>query len=539
MSHRRFIATAALFAAGLTLIPASAQAAEPAPAKAVSKPVNSKTLEDIKSSGFQTFVSPGEKAIKARAAKGEVSPRAESNLIVGFMAIPNSGRGISLTASVGGNSGSVPVTIAWGDGTTSTANTDAENFAEANHTYAKLGTYTITVTATDASGAVSDSMAITTAGSHYTAYGPTRLLDTRGASIAPGATARLKIAGNGSIPAGVTAAVLNLTVTNPQTGGFITAYPSGGEDPRPTTSNVNFTPGQTVPNLSVVPVGANGYVELYNGSGGTVDVIADIAGYFSQKVSSGFTPISPARLVDTREGVGTTRGQVAGNGSFPVQIFGSDQAPLPGSGVTAVALNVTTTAAKGGGFLTIYPNDVPKPLASNLNFGPGQTIANAVIVPVGADGKIRVSNGSGAPTDVIVDVVGYYSAAGASAYIPIDPLRLLDTREWQYGAVPSGEYIPMIFPAGGPDVTGYVLNSTVTATQADGFLTVAPDPNLGDGSWVEPTRPNVSTLNWTRGQTVPNLVQAPAGPGGGVDFWNASSGSTHMVIDMFGFYDKG
>ena len=45
-------------------------------------------------------------------------------------------------------------------------------------------------------------------------------------------------------------------------------------------SNLNFTAGQTVPNLVIVPVGADGKIRLYNGSPGTVQLIADIAGYY-------------------------------------------------------------------------------------------------------------------------------------------------------------------------------------------------------------------------------------------------------------------
>ncbi|HYN73258.1 MAG TPA: hypothetical protein VES60_12220, partial [Nakamurella sp.] len=66
--------------------------------------------------------------------------------------------------------------------------------------------------------------------------------------------------------------------TSPTQGGYITAYADGAD--RPTTSNLNFVAGQTIPNLVVVPVGANGGIRLFDGSGGTVHLIADIAGYY-------------------------------------------------------------------------------------------------------------------------------------------------------------------------------------------------------------------------------------------------------------------
>ena len=71
--------------------------------------------------------------------------------------------------------------------------------------------------------------------------------------------------------------MLNVTVTEPASGGFLTAWPSG--EARPLVSNLNFVPSQTVPNLVVVKVGTDGKVNLYS-SGGPVHVIADVAGWF-------------------------------------------------------------------------------------------------------------------------------------------------------------------------------------------------------------------------------------------------------------------
>ncbi|WP_145791782.1 hypothetical protein [Kitasatospora atroaurantiaca] len=210
-----------------------------------------------------------------------------------------------------------------------------------------------------------------------------------------------------------------------------------------------------------------------------------------------------------------------------------------------MALNVTVTGSHEAGYLTAYPDGQQPPLASNVNFGPGQTIANSVIVPVGSDGKVSIFNGSPLPTDVVVDVVGYYSEASKSAYLPILPKRLLDTRDstkWSSGPLPNGDYIYMPLGNRSPDITGFVLNTTVTNTKGAGYLTVSPDPNslaqYNDGSAEWPDRPLVSTLNWLPGHTVPNLVQATPGPDGIVDFWNSGSGSLDLVVDAFGFYQN-
>ncbi|MBJ7609341.1 MAG: Ig-like domain repeat protein [Candidatus Dormibacteraeota bacterium] len=117
---------------------------------------------------------------------------------------------------------------------------------------------------------------------------PNRVLDTRsntGANgpVAAHQTVALQVAGRGGVPAsGVSAVVLNVTVTGPTSDGWITVYADGTTSP--TASNLNFVAGQTVPNLVVAPVGADGKVDLNFGSsssGGTLQLIADVAGYFA------------------------------------------------------------------------------------------------------------------------------------------------------------------------------------------------------------------------------------------------------------------
>jgi hypothetical protein len=188
------------------------------------------------------------------------------------------------------------------------------------------------------------------------------------------------------------------------------------------------------------------------------------------------------------------------------------------------------------------PPGRPPPTSTSA---PNQTIANSVITPLGSDGKIRIYNGSSKATSVVVDVVGYYSAASEGAYVPITPTRLLDTRQpWPgtvSGPLPEGDYaylapfVPIM-----PAVTSFVLNATVTETTGSGDLTVSPDPNslaAYDGKTaLWPIKPSGSTLNWTKGETVANLAQASNGVHGIVDFWNSGSGDIALIVDAFGYY---
>src|SRR5438445_105971 len=88
----------------------------------------------------------------------------------------------------------------------------------------------------------------------YVSLAPARLL---AAGTTAGATTSLQVTGRGGVPAtGVSAVVLNITAYKPTNSGSLTVYPTG--IPRPPTSNLNFVPGQVVPNLVITPVGPDG-----------------------------------------------------------------------------------------------------------------------------------------------------------------------------------------------------------------------------------------------------------------------------------------
>jgi hypothetical protein len=241
---------------------------------------------------------------------------------------------------------------------------------------------------------------------------PARMLDTRSnvgwpGPVAAGGVVTLQVAGRGGVPAtGVGAVVFNVTVTQPQAGGYLTVYPGGVS--RPSASNLNFSAGQTVPNLVVAPVGADGTVDIYNGSAGSVHIVADVSGWFSagSPAAGGLQPLTPARMLDTRSNVGWP-GPVAAGGVVALQV--ADRGGVPAIGVGAVVLNVTVTQPQAGGYLTVYPGGVSRPSASNLNFSAGQTVPNLVVAPVGADGTVDIYNGSAGSVHIVADVSGYFT----------------------------------------------------------------------------------------------------------------------------------
>ncbi|MGW7435475.1 hypothetical protein ACWGIF_05390, partial [Streptomyces sp. NPDC054849] len=165
-----------------------------------------------------------------------------------------------------------------------------------------------------------------------------------------------------------------------------------------------FTPGQTIPNLVVVPV-VDGKVSFFNNQG-TVDLIADITGYFSDSDAGALhANFGPQRLMDTREGLGVRKGPVTGGGVVTLPVAGVGG--IPATGVKAVVLNVTATNPTEASFVSVFPSGTTRTSASNLNFTAGLTIPNLVVVPV-VDGKVSFYNNSGS-VDLIADITGYFS----------------------------------------------------------------------------------------------------------------------------------
>ena len=98
------------------------------------------------------------------------------------------------------------------------------------------------------------------------------------------------------------------------------------------------------------------------------------------------TTAATAADAGTLDGLYSGTGAVAAGVETTMTVVGRGGVPL--TGVGAVALNVTVTEPSAYSFLTVWPTGAPRPLASNLNFVAGQTVANAVLTKVGANGQL-------------------------------------------------------------------------------------------------------------------------------------------------------
>jgi hypothetical protein len=205
------------------------------------------------------------------------------------------------------------------------------------------------------------------------------------------------------------------------------------------------------------------------------------------------------------------------------------------AGTSAVILNVTATDTTLPGFVTAWPAGLPRPLASNLNVEQtGQTIANLVMVPLSAAAKVSLYSQS--PLDLVADLEGYVTGAGAATsteglFTPLVPVRALDTRTGDplprlTGGVPA--QLPIAGRVGVPatDVAAVLMNVTATNAAGPGFVTVYP------GGAAVPLASNLNVSG--AGQTIPNLALGTLGASGAIGLYSLAS--TDLVVDVAGWF---
>lgn len=347
---------------------------------------------------------------------------------------------------------------------------------------------------------------------------PQRVLDTRWAL---GSAARRLEAGEvvvvdlaHLVAPTTTAVTLNVTVTEPVRGGFVTAFPCGAA---PNASNVNHTGGQTIPDLVTVRVNPQRRICLY--SLAPTHLVVDLQGTYDSSASGGHRGVGPTRLLDTRGQRRLVGGEVR-----RVKVAGTAAVP---SGATAVTVNLTAVGAAGPGFLTAWDCAGPPPVVSNVNYAGPAPEPNAAIVPLSPGGDMCVY--SHAAADVVVDVFGHAWGDGAS-FAGRSPVRLTDTR-WRGTPVGAGQtlVVPVVGAGKAPTgTTSVVITLTATEARAPGWVSAFP--------CAAPPAPGAETsnLNLLAGETRAVHATVPVGPDGAICLRTLQT--THLLVDLAGSF---
>lgn len=235
--------------------------------------------------------------------------------------------------------------------------------------------------------------------------------------------------------------------------------------------------------------------------------------------AAGLQPVNPARVVDTRNGIGTTAVELGGGCTLA---FDPGTRPL---GANGVALVITTTNADANGFTTAYPCGTAQPNVSAVQVLRGVDVPGTTVVPLGASGRVCVY--SSVTTDVVVDVMGWM-VPGAPAYRgTAAPERLLDSRR----PVPQptlAAQTPVQVTVRGPDGSvpaAASVNLTATEAAAGGYVTAYP---------CDAARSETSVLNFRPGVDIANRVFVDLDSAGRLCLW--ASAGVHLLVDLEGVF---
>jgi len=376
-----------------------------------------------------------------------------------------------------------------------------------------------------------------TSGLRFVPVTPCRVADTRdpngpfgGPVMAGGSTRSFTIPSSGcGIPSTALAYSLNVTVVPTTTLNYLTIWPAG--QTQPLVSTLNSFDGRVKANAAIIGAGASGAVSVFVAN--NTHVILDINGYFalSSETPTGlvFYPLTPCRVMDTREPNGPFGGPILTGGAARTVPVLSSSCGIPSS-AAAYSLNMTVVPSGFLDYLTTWPTGTPQPFVSTLNDPTATVVANAAIVPAGTGGSINVFVTQ--QTHLIIDINGYFAPPGAGGllYYPMPPCRVLDTRN------PNG-------PFGGPAFSGqrdvniaagscavpaatqaYSLNATVVPHGFLGYLTLWP---------AGQAQPFVSTLNSYDASVVSNAAVVPTTTGAISAF---ASETTDLILDLNGVF---
>ncbi|GAB4065586.1 hypothetical protein GCM10028777_15440 [Angustibacter speluncae] len=376
---------------------------------------------------------------------------------------------------------------------------------------------------------------VAASGDRFTPVPPVRVLDTRvdAEPLTEGGVLDLDLAD--VLPPEATAAVLNVTAVRPTGAGWLQVFPQPNHftDPWPTVSNLNVVPGVDQPNLVTVKL-RNGRVFMRTG-GMATHVVVDLAGYYSPGGAAAYVPLAPQRLIDLRSAAGPTRGAKLGPRQT-VDLLVRGRAGVPQDAL-AVVLNVTGTGPTASTWVSAYPTPAdgsPPPTVSNLNLRPGRDQPNLVTVQIGAKGSVRLSNAVGS-TWLIADVAGYYSATGDHGFVPLDPVRIADSRSGTGVSErlrPAAPATLQVTGRGGVPAGAGAAVLNLTGIGPDSATNVRAYPSVS-GTAV----PTVSALNLVPGRNEANLAVVTLGPTGAIRLYSEQSG-THVAADVAGYFRR-
>jgi hypothetical protein len=150
----------------------------------------------------------------------------------------------------------------------------------------------------------------------------------------------------------------------------------------------------------IVPAGAGGAVDVFTTD--ATDLVIDVNGYFAPPGPGGLSlyTVTPCRVVDTRLPEGTPPFIATLTVNVPASPCG------PPATARAFVFNATVIPAGPLGYITMWPQGQPQPLAATLNAIDGAVTNNMAIVPT-TTGSVEVFPSD--PTQLALDIFGFFA----------------------------------------------------------------------------------------------------------------------------------
>lgn len=344
----------------------------------------------------------------------------------------------------------------------------------------------------------------------------------------PASTTTFPVLGVGAVPAnGVSSVLVRIALLAPTEPTFSILWPDGTT--KPGVTMISAGKDEQISNFAVVKVGANGKIALWNNAGST-NAVVEVHGYFKGAqgtTGGGLIPVAHTRLIDTRNGLGTTTGTVPAGGSRTVTLTGG---VIP-AGAAAAVVNISALSATQPGWLAAAPGTGTSSLRPVMNYDTATTQSGAVLA-LPADGKVTIANKGPAAVNFMINAEGYFAGnSSQGAGLREVTKRLLNTRTVGAG-LPIAANSTIDVQVGGTNglptrgIAGAALNLIVTPDAA-GYLKAWP---------VGEAEPSVTVMDFKAGVWRANLLSLKPGTDGKIRIRNGSSSTAHLIVDLQGWF---
>jgi hypothetical protein len=230
---------------------------------------------------------------------------------------------------------------------------------------------------------------------------------------------------------------------------------------------------------------------------------------------------------------------------FSLKIVG--QHAVPGSGVSAVALNLTAGGSTAATSVRVYPAGSSQPRPADLNLKPGISRTNVVLAKLGRYGKVKISTAQGS-VRISADVSGYFSGSrlshkygmGGALHDYAYPGTIMDTKAYHIGAIKHDYYLnaPVNFTAATtPHVTSLLVEITAYSSKGSGTITGFTTNHRPGGSTVLSYSPNTWTSNTAIIRS--GLWYSPSNGNSypSVSFLNRGRKPVQLIVSILGYVD--